>query len=100
MPIPVATQSKGWICGPLLAGISGSNPAEGMDGCLSVVSAVFCRIEISASVDHSSRGVLPSEVCQCDREACTLRRLWPTKGCRAMGGKTVYRFLYHNSNEM
>jgi hypothetical protein len=29
--IPVATRSKAWVCGRLLAGIAGSNPAGGMD---------------------------------------------------------------------
>jgi len=27
VPIPVATRSKAWVCGRLLAGIVGSNPA-------------------------------------------------------------------------
>jgi hypothetical protein len=30
-PIPVAAQSKVWVCSCLVAGIMGSNPAEGMD---------------------------------------------------------------------
>jgi hypothetical protein len=34
MPIPVATRSKAWVCGRLLAGIAGSNPSGGMDICL------------------------------------------------------------------
>jgi len=32
--VPVAAQSKVWVCGCLLAGIVGSNPAGGMDVCL------------------------------------------------------------------
>jgi hypothetical protein len=32
---------------------------------------------------HSHRGVLPSAVCKCDREASILGKPWPTKGCRA-----------------
>jgi hypothetical protein len=32
--IPVAMQSKAYICNRLVAGIAGSNPAEGMDVCL------------------------------------------------------------------
>jgi len=32
--IPVATQSKAWVCGCSLAGIVGSNPARGMEVCL------------------------------------------------------------------
>ena len=33
LPIVVAAQSKAWVCGHLLAGIVGSNPASGMDIC-------------------------------------------------------------------
>ena len=29
--IPLAAQSKSWVCSRWLAGIAGSNPAEGMD---------------------------------------------------------------------
>jgi len=31
LPVPVAAQFKTWVCGRLLAGIVGSNPAGGMD---------------------------------------------------------------------
>jgi hypothetical protein len=31
--IPVAARSKAWVCGRSLAGIVGSNPADGMDVC-------------------------------------------------------------------
>jgi hypothetical protein len=34
MPIPVAAQSETYVCGRLVAGIVGSNPAGGMDVCL------------------------------------------------------------------
>jgi len=33
MSIPVAAQSKAWVCSYLLAGIVGSNPAGGTYGC-------------------------------------------------------------------
>jgi hypothetical protein len=33
-PIPVAARSEAWVCGGLLGGIMGSNPAGGMDICL------------------------------------------------------------------
>jgi hypothetical protein len=39
MLIPVAARSKTWVCGRLVAGIAGSNPAEGMDVCC----VVLCR---------------------------------------------------------
>jgi hypothetical protein len=31
---PVAARSKAWVWGRSLAGIAGSNPAEGVDVCL------------------------------------------------------------------
>ena len=34
MPVPVAERSKTCFYGRSLAGIAGSNPAGGMDGCL------------------------------------------------------------------
>jgi len=46
VPIPVAARPKALVCGRLLVGIAGSNPAEYTDVCFS-----------------SSRGVLTSDVC-------------------------------------
>jgi len=43
-PVPVAARSKAWVCDRPLAGITGPNPAEGMDVCL--VSDVYCQIGI------------------------------------------------------
>jgi hypothetical protein len=56
---------------------------------MSVVSVVCCRVEISASADQSPRGVLPCVVCvcECDRQATTVR-FWPTSGCCAI--KKIY----------
>ena len=34
-------------------------------GCLNVVSVVCCQVEVSATADHSSRGVLPTVVRRC-----------------------------------
>jgi hypothetical protein len=47
-PIAVAAMSKMWVCGRLLVGTAGSNSAEVMDVCLSLVSVVFCQVEVSA----------------------------------------------------
>jgi len=44
--IPAAARSKAWVCGRLLAGIAGSNPAGAW---MSLVNVVFCQVEISAS---------------------------------------------------
>ena len=40
-PIPVAARYKAWVCGRSLAGIAGSNPAEG-HGYLSLANLVCC----------------------------------------------------------
>jgi hypothetical protein len=46
VPISVAVRSKARVCGRTLAGLAGSNPA---DGCLSVVSVVCCQVEVCAT---------------------------------------------------
>jgi hypothetical protein len=56
-------------------------------GCLSLVSVVFCQVEVhvwSWSLVRSS----PTEcgVCECDGKVSIMRRPWPTSGCCAMGG--------------
>jgi hypothetical protein len=62
--------------------------------CLSLVSVVCCQVEVSATgwslVQRS-----PNEcgVSECDREALTMRRPWPTKGCCGM------RKIIHILNE-
>jgi hypothetical protein len=61
-PIRVAARSKAWVCGLSLAGISGSNPAGGMD-VLSLVSVSCCQVEALQHTNLSSREVLPSVVC-------------------------------------
>ena len=61
-PILVVTRSKTWVCGHLLTGIAGSNPAGGR-GCLSLVSVVCCQVEVSASGRSLVCRVLPNVVC-------------------------------------
>jgi hypothetical protein len=43
------TRFKAWVYGRELAGIVGSNPAGGMDVCLSVSSVVCCQVEVFAT---------------------------------------------------
>jgi hypothetical protein len=64
MPIPVAARSMALVCGPLVAGIAGSNPTEVMDVCLLCVYVVLSCVVRGIS-DHSSRGVVP-RVTACD----------------------------------
>jgi len=76
-PIPVAARSKAWVFGRSLAGILGSIPS-------------------------SSRSVVQrSGVPECDRKASIFRRLWPTRGCCAMGGRIYGKvFTYYHSSHL
>jgi hypothetical protein len=47
MPIPVAAQSKAWVCGRSRAWDCGFRSHRG-HGCLSVLSVVCCQVEVSA----------------------------------------------------
>jgi len=47
--MPVAAQSKAWVCGRSLAGIVGSNPVGDIDVSLSLMCVVCCQVEVSAS---------------------------------------------------
>jgi len=67
-PIPVAAQSKACVCGRSIAGFVGYNPAGGMDVCLLWMLCVV-RKRSPRRADHSSRGVLPSVVSECDHES-------------------------------
>ena len=55
-------RSKARVCGCLLAGLTGLNPAGG-HGCLSLVSTECCQVGVSASAYHSSRVLLLSVAC-------------------------------------
>ena len=54
-------------------------------GCLSLVSVVFCQVEVSASA-RSLVQRIPTEcgVSECDREASIMRSPRPTRGCCSM----------------
>ena len=79
----MAPRSKKWVCRPSLAGIAGSNPAGGMD--MSFVSVVCCQVEVSASsLSLFQRSPIECGVSECDREASSTGRPWPTGGYRAM----------------
>jgi hypothetical protein len=47
VPIQVTARSKAWVCDHSLAGIAGSNPAEGMD--VSLLSVVCCQVKVPQS---------------------------------------------------
>jgi len=59
-PIPVAAQSKTYVCGRSLAGILVSNSTGGMDVCL---LWVLYFVRSLRQTSYSSRRVLPRVVC-------------------------------------
>ena len=65
-----AARSNTWVCSRSLAEITGSNPTGAW-------MSVSCDYYMSRA-DHSSRGVLPSMVSECDRKASIMGKLWPT----------------------
>jgi hypothetical protein len=68
-------------------------PQEGMDVCL--VSVVCCQEQVSASgLSLVQRSPTECGVSECDREALTMRRPWPTGGCCAMGNVAEYGVRY------
>jgi hypothetical protein len=70
---------------PFASGIVGSNPAEGMDVCL------FCVLSgrglFVGLIIHPEESYRMCGVSECDREALTMRRPWPTMGCCAIEKK-------------
>jgi hypothetical protein len=84
MPIPVAESPKTSICGLLLAGITVSNPARGMNVSLSLsVSVVWCQEQggrRERPLTHAEESYWLWCVV-CDLGAWRMRRLWPALGC-------------------
>jgi hypothetical protein len=75
--IPVPARSKAWFCGRWLVGVAGSNP--------SVADGIFCQLMFTVTGRLLVQRI-PTEcgVCECDHETSTMRKLWPTRDCRAM----------------
>ena len=81
----MAERSKARIYSRSLAGIEGSNPAEGMDVCL--VSCVVCDGPITRP-EESYRQCC---VIVCDLEISRMRRPGPELGCCARGGELALK---------
>ena len=83
----MAGRSKASVCGRSPAEIVGSNPTGDLE-CLSVVSAVYFQVEVSATGRSLvQRSPADCGVFECDREDSIMRKLWPTGGCRTMKEK-------------
>jgi hypothetical protein len=84
-PSSVATRSKAWVCGCLLAGIAGSNPTGCLDVCLLYsVFVLSSRGLCLVLITRREESYQVWYVSVCDREASIMRRHWPTRGCCAI----------------
>jgi len=63
----VTARSEAWVCGRLLAGMAGLNPAVDMN-VLSLVSVVCCQIEVSATGQSPVQSI-PTE---CGASLCVI----------------------------
>jgi len=63
--IPMAARSKAWVCGRSFAGISGSNPAAGLDA---VLLWVLCVVQWRTQEFCSGGGVQQIQLRTEDRE--------------------------------
>jgi hypothetical protein len=56
---------------------------HGWHGCLSLVSVVYCQVDVSATGRSLvQRSPTSFGVSECDREALIMRRPWPIRGCQ------------------
>ena len=77
-PIPVAIQSKVWVCGPSLCWDCGFESRRG-HGYLSLVSVVCCHVEMSATGRSLvQRSATECGVSECDLDTSTLRMPRPS----------------------
>ena len=78
VPSPVSVLSKAWVFGRSNAGIAGLN-LDGVMDVLSLVSVVFCQVEVSAT-DRSFVQRSPTEcgVSEYDLDTSKMRRPSPT----------------------
>jgi hypothetical protein len=87
-PILVAVRSKASVCGHSLRGFEFRQG----HGCLFVVRAVCCQVEVSTSswslVQRRPTDCGVSE-CDCGIEASKMRRSRPSRGCWAMKKKII-----------
>ena len=63
-------------------------------GCLSHESAVCCQVEASAScLSLVQTSTTEGDVSECDSEASTMRRTWPTRGCCAIRVEKTFLWI-------
>jgi hypothetical protein len=62
-------------------------------GCASLASVVCCQQTSLQQADHSSRVLLYPVCHECNHEASTIRRPWPTRGCQTTKRKVPFFVL-------
>jgi len=93
----VAALSKVLSAVPRLLGLRVRIPKWTIDVCLSLLSFVCCQVEVSAW-DWSllQRNPTECECYECDREASTMRRPWPSTGCWVSKQRYSIHSVYRN----
>jgi hypothetical protein len=88
--IPVAMRSNAWVCG--LSRLLGLRVRiHRRNGWISLLSVVCCQVVSVTGRSLVQRRPTECGVSDCDREAWTLRRPCPARGCRAMKKINVIR---------
>jgi hypothetical protein len=89
-----------WLCCLRQRTVAYCLPGDGRfkahqgQGCVSLASVVCCQQGSLQWADHSSREVLPYLVhLECNHEASTIRRPWPTRGCQTTKRKVPWFVL-------
>jgi len=82
------------VCGRLLAGILGSNPADGVDTCLLWVCVFSGRGLCGKLITRPGESYSLPCVVVCDLETSRMRRPWPTLDRSATGGGDTYIYIY------
>jgi len=73
--------------------------SRGVHGSLPLINIVCCQVQISASGwSPIQRSLIECGVSECDREASTLKRACPIRGCRTMGKNISSREVYTNTH--
>jgi hypothetical protein len=89
VPVPVAAQSKAWVCCHSIAGVVGSNPTGGMDvRLLRVLCVLSGRCLCDELITRPEESYRLWWVVVCDLETSWMRRPWSTGGCCAKNKQT------------
>jgi hypothetical protein len=97
-PIPVAARSKTWVCGRSLTGIAGSNPALAWMSVSFECCVLPGRGLCDGLITRPEKSYRVWCVSKCDREASTMKRPRPSRGCCAVEKKIICWLYYSITN--